>query len=324
MSSVIPSSRQEIFKAAERYASARMSVIPMKLDGSKRPALDEWNPYRERIAADYETREWFLRSDNAIGIVCGHIKVCTELTPPDPGIEVIDFDAGELFAPWYEMVSSIVDRLPVVATPSDGWHVYYRCFEVCGNTKIAMDHSRKRPTLIETRGNGGCVVAVGSPAKVHPVGKPYVLHSGPPVHEMPAISPNERRELWKAARTFNKDKEMVRKAIKRIERSQQPARNATKTDPIISEFNSRFRIGPILESQGWRSRDGIAWTRPGKAFGTSAKIVEASDGTELVRCFSSTPGLPMGSMNAFELCKHVYFGGDGKRAYRAAAERIGQ
>ncbi|MEI8212329.1 MAG: bifunctional DNA primase/polymerase [Planctomycetota bacterium] len=318
------STRQEIFEAAERYASARISVIPIRLDGSKAPAILSWKPYQERIAADYETREWFLRSDNAIGIVCGHIKVCTEITPPDPGIEIIDFDAGELFAPWREMVSSIVDRLPVVATPSGGWHVFYRCFEVCGNSKIAMDPTREKKTLIETRGNGGYVVGVGSPGAAHATGNQYALHSGPPVHDMPAISPNERRELWKAARTFNKDKEVIPKAIKRIERSQLPARNATNGDPIISEFNSRFRIGPILESQGWRSRDGIAWTRPGKAFGTSAKIVEASDGTELVRCFSSTPGLPMGSMNAFELCKHVYFGGDGKRAYRAAAERIGQ
>jgi hypothetical protein len=316
--------RNEVYDAAERYANSRMSIIPIRLDGSKRPAVPSWAPYQERIAADYETAEWFLESDHAIGIVCGFIKVCTEMASPDAGIEVIDFDAGELFAPWHDMVSGIVDRLPVVATPSGGWHVFYRCFEVGGNAKIAMDPSREKKTLIETRGHGGYVIGVGSPGAAHPTGKPYILHSGPPVHEMPTITREERRELWRAARTFNKDAEVVRLANKKIQRSQKPARPTTKTDPVISAFNARFRIGPILESQGWRSRDGITWTRPGKRYGTSASIVEASDGTELFRCFSSSAGLPPSSMNAFELFKNVYFGGDGKRAYRAAAERIGR
>ncbi len=315
--------RQEIFDASERYAQARISTIPIRLDGSKAPSIKSWTPYRDRIATDYERAEWFLDHDNAIGIVAGFITVCSELTPPDPGIEVVDFDAGELFEPWSALVRDIVERLPVVATPSGGWHVFYRCREVGGNAKIAMDPSREKKTLIETRGHGGYVVGVGSPGTAHATGKPYVLHSGPAVYEMPTITSDERRELWRAARTFNRDDAVLRQARKQVDRDHRP-RAAVGTDPIIAEFNARFRIGAILEAKGWRTRDGIAWTRPGKANGTSAKIIEASDGTELLKCFSSTPGLPMRSMNCFELVKQIHYGGDGHKAYAAAAERVGR
>jgi hypothetical protein len=43
-------------------------------------------------------------------------------------LEILDFDAPELFAPWYVLVEQLcpglVARLPLVQTPSDGRHLY--------------------------------------------------------------------------------------------------------------------------------------------------------------------------------------------------------
>ncbi len=61
----------------------------------------------------------------------------------------------------------------------------------------------KEEVGIETRGEGGYIVSVLSPSKVHPLNKPYVQTLGPPLPELPVITPDERKLLWAAARSFD-------------------------------------------------------------------------------------------------------------------------
>lgn len=305
--------RTTVYEFARRYIDGGVGVIPVRLDGSKRPALDSWKEYQQRLASPEELERWFLCSDHAIGIVCGKVS---------GGLEVLDFDDGSLFEPWFQLVSDIACGLTYIHTPSGGWHVIYRCEEIAGNTKIAMDPSRPKPTLIETRGEGGQVVAWGSPDRTHPIGKPYSKEAGPHPWAPWKIAPEERRRLWQAARTFNKDPEVIKVAKRQIERALRPVSVATGQDPIVAKFNAKFPIAGILERHGWTSRDGEHWTRPGKDFGTSARIVQATDGTELVKVFTSSTSLPTQSLNAFELVKRLDHQGDGKAAYRAAAEAV--
>jgi hypothetical protein len=138
--------RKTAFEFAKLYVAGGISIIPIKLDGSKSPAVALWKPYQTRIATDDELRTWFLQSDHGIGVRCGAVS---------GGLEVIDFDDGSLFEPWRLLVPDIVAALTIVQTPSDGWHVIYRCSEIGGNCKIAMDPDREKKTLIETRGEGG-------------------------------------------------------------------------------------------------------------------------------------------------------------------------
>lgn len=305
--------RKTVFEFAQRYVAGGISVIPIRLDGSKAPAVALWKPYQTRIATDDELRHWFLGSDHGIGICCGAVS---------GGLEVIDFDDGSLFEPWRLLVPDIVAALTIVQTPSDGWHVIYRCSEIGGNAKIAMDPDREKKTLIESRGEGGYVVAWGSPATAHPTGRPYVKNAGLHPWTPWKISPEDRRRLWSAARTFNKDSELVKQAKRQIERKLNPVAIATGSNPIIAKFNAKHPISDILQRHGWTSRDGLAWTRPGKTTGTSASIVQAQDGTELVRIFSSSTSLPTQSLNAFELVKQLEHGGDNRAAYKAAAEAV--
>ena len=303
-------------KLATEYRDAGISVIPLKLDGSKSPALPSWTPYRERLATDAELSEWFS-IPHGIGLVCGVIS---------GGLEVIDFDDGSLFEPWRQLVSAIVERLPVVETGGGGWHVLYRCSEIGGNVKIACDPSREKQTLIETRGEGGYIVGEGSPCSVHLSGLPYVQYSGPYLPSVPRITADERRELWKAARTFDKrGDDFTRKLAEKYTRTQ--VAPSGSTHPVVNDFNNRMDWTSILSRHGWTSRDGIHWTRPGKDFGTSAKVVIADDGSELLTVFSGNAGplSPNGShriLSKFNAWALLQFNGDNRAAFAAAKQEV--
>ena len=68
------------------------------------------------------------------------------------------------------------------------------------NQKLA--ESRDKKTLIETRGEGGYVVAPGSPLACHPLKQPYQLIRGD-LTQIPTITPDERQILLNTARSFN-------------------------------------------------------------------------------------------------------------------------
>ena len=182
------------YQIATEYRDAGLSVIPLRLDGSKKAAIPTWEPFTKRLASDRELSNWYARP-HGIGIVCGIIS---------GGLEVIDFDDGTLFEPWRKQVEKIVCWLPIVETPSGGYHVFFRCEEIGASAKIAVDPTREKTTLIETRGEASYVVGCGSPARCHATNYPYVQTMGPVLPEVPSISPSDRKELWRAARTFDR------------------------------------------------------------------------------------------------------------------------
>lgn len=317
---------------ALEYLRSGLSVIPVKTDGSKQPDAEAlptvcsvrsrklvgtWEPFIYRTPSITEIIEWFAWDDRAIGIVGGAVS---------GGLEVIDFDDGSLFEPWKREAGAIVDRLPVVSTGGGGWHVFYRCSEGGRNCKIAIDPSREKPTLIETRGQGGFVVAVGSPKHTHSSGKPYVHVSGPKLTDIPTITPSERRGLWTAARTFDCRPEHERAKLA-ARANRQLVRRTSQRDvhPVIAAFYDRNCWDSILTPHGWTTRDGEHWTRPGKQFGISARVMLADDGSELLTVFSGNAGplSPTGSYrswNKFDAWAALNHRGDNRAAFQAARE----
>lgn len=157
----------DALRHALAYARAGFSVIPIAGDGSKRPAI-EWKEFQGRQASQPEILRWYTGSNYGVGIVCGAVS---------GGLEVLDFDSAAVWEAYQQaLADNMRDKalsLPRVRTPSGGVHVYYRCRAVVeGNRKLARDAAGK--TLIETRGEGGQVVAPGSPACCHPSGRLYV------------------------------------------------------------------------------------------------------------------------------------------------------
>lgn len=286
-----------IHKLAIGYRDAGLSIIPVRVDGSKAPSAPDlpegvWKPYESRIATEDELNKWFNReSPAAIGMVCGAAS---------GGIEVIDFDQPELFWPWVSLISKTTfQKLAVVETPN-GWHCIYRCNEICGGRKLAMWEAPERRimrakhqgTRIETRGEGNYIVAEGSPVETHSTGRPYVQAFGPLLPDVQRISPEERRQLWHAAMSFDCSEDrksgQLRKARQLIRREIHSV-SYTGDEPWVW-FDRVGNWSALLEPHGWTSFDGCHWTRPGKSQGTSAKVNTNELGEEILTVFSSNAG----------------------------------
>lgn len=320
-----------ILDQAIAYVEHGLSVVPLRLDGSKGP-IGSWKIRQQEPPKWLDLKSDFHDKPAGIGIVCGVVS---------GGLEVLDFDAGELFFPWRQMVAGIVGKLPVVRTPK-GFHVYYRCDVISGNAKIAYLDGRKE-AAIETRGEGGFVVAPGSPAAVHPSGKLYEQFSGPslprpqlepggtihPGVGVPVITENERLALWRAARSFDQrgqaeaEKQHAAKQMVRELRGPVAPQSADQTTP----WGHYDAAGPawrdILEPCGWTSRDGIHWRRPGKEDdGHSAATRIADSGCEVLVVWSSSAGqlAPTGqghrTLGKFEAYTALNHNGDRSQAAR--------
>jgi hypothetical protein len=184
------------YEAARRYTRAGLHILPIKGDGSKAPSLPTWKEYQERLPTEEELHVWFEGHERGLAILGGH------------GLEVLDIERRDTFEAFAAAVEKeapgLIGRLTRVQTPGKegqpGDHLYYRC-EAAGRSQTLASAKKK---LIETRGEGGYVVAPPSPAQCHPTNKPYVHISGPALPDIPTITPAERDLLLCVARSFDR------------------------------------------------------------------------------------------------------------------------
>ena len=301
---------------AAAYLAAGLSIAPIRDDGSK-AATTAWRPYQKKLATSSELQRWFLADNVGIAIIHGKIS---------GGSEVIDIDNGDLLEPYCEEVErlepGLVDRLTIIRTPRPGFHLAYRCDEIGGNAKLAQSGGK---CIIETRGEGGYSLAPGCPAGCHPTGRQYNHYSGPPLEELPTITPGERRALFQAASTFDD--------AQPEEPRSEPARNYGRGLSPGDDYNQRVNWPEILEPAGWvqnhHNGDKTHWRRPGKQSGWSATTgCTSKTGNDLFCCFSSNAHPFEGAANgrlcssytkfaAYALLNHA---GD----FRAAAHELGR
>jgi putative DNA primase/helicase len=321
-------------KNATQLRDSGLSIIPIKPDRSKSPALSQWTCYQSRLPEDRELQKWFQHGQRSgVAIVGGKVS---------GGLEILDFDAPEFIAEWRQLVEEaapgFLEKLPQVETPTGGLHVFYRCSMIEGNQKLAKlrivvdgagehDHKGKAytarqdkgewiidPTSIETRGEGGYVLTVGCPPACHPSGKLYKLINSD-LTNIPTIAEERRAILLDCARSFNQ-------VIKNDQRqASQPTTNGGSR--AGDEFNKRGNIRGLLERHGWRylrpGRQGELWARPGVDH-TSATLYP--DGGLYV--FSSNaPGLDSGRVySPFSLYGILEHGGNFKQAAKKLAQYL--
>lgn len=269
-----------LLEQALHLADNGLSVIPIRCDGNRAPSV-LWKRFQSTRATRAELESWFGNGiKQGIGIVTGKIS---------GNLEVLDFDDPELFEPWKELVTEqvgadLVERLVLINTPSGRFHASYRCKEaVEGNLKLAkrLNDEGKVITLIETRGEGGYALTVGSPPECHPNNKPYTLLQGD-FANIPTITGAEREVLLNSARSLN---EYV-KPERIICAPFTPA-----GDRPGDHFNAEATWEEILEPHEWekvRECNGkVFWKRPGKETekGWSATTNHAD--TDLLYVFSS-------------------------------------
>jgi putative DNA primase/helicase len=308
------------------YVDAGLSVIPC-LSGQKRPAAQllppafdpatgavrttstghvrhTWKPYQNRLPTHQEVYRWFTdAAADAVAILGGAVS---------GGLEILDFDAPELLAPWANLVmyidADLLPRLPLVQSPSGGWHVYYRALHVAGNLKLAVDPEQDKPTLIETRGQGGYVLAPPSPG--------YTLLRGT-LTPVPVVTPSERQTLLAAARHFDQ-----REPDPEPQSHPPQRRPSTAGHRPGDDYNARGNVRALLRQHGWRCvrTDGRQeyWRRPGKQHSWSATLLEEGDGRWFYNFSSNAPGLePDAAYTPFALYTALEHRGDFSAAAKA-------
>ena len=111
----------ETLEAALKLSQASYSFIPVRLDGSKAPALKEWKSYQKKSPTDDEILEWFDSTNPpGIGIIHGSYS---------GGSEAVDVDDPALVKAFEkrleEVAPGLLSKLIIVKTPRPGRHYYY-------------------------------------------------------------------------------------------------------------------------------------------------------------------------------------------------------
>ena len=263
-----------------------------------------------------ELINWFVVSPGAgIGIVGGAIS---------GNLEIIDFDQLDLYDLWWALIRDVAPDLLakltlLVGTPKPGRHVPYRCDRIEGNQKLAWDDDGKS-TLIETRGDGGYIVAAGSPLACHPSGRSYEVLKGSWEH-VPTITTAERDILLGLARSFNRYTPPDNTPPSHRVRGGAPG------DRPGDEYNARVGWDEVLTPSGWtvagRCGEATYWKRPGKTEPGHSAISGNGDDRLCVFSSNAAPLEPYGdrkkTYSKFDAYTTLYHGGDFSTAAKALA-----
>lgn len=260
--------QKNLLEVAFHYLDSGLSFMPISTDGKRIPRC-KWKPLQKRLPTDEDIDGWYgIGSPKyGISIITGEVS---------GGLENIDFDDMGVYKPWQnrvnELMPGLCEKLVVVQSPRPGRHLYYRCNEIEENQKLAerFDEDEKRvKTMIETKSEGGSVVAPGSPASCHKTGRLYTFLGGKTFANLQRITPEERNVLLAAARQLN---EYVGPTPPRDYRPQQQSLLAFGRPG--DDFNAKANWADILEPHGWslvhtNDRE-LHWERPGKNEGTTS------------------------------------------------------
>lgn len=266
-----------MIEAINTFIELGLSVIPtLPADHPVRPKrpASSWKQYQTQIATLREIRQLFPAGNGySVALVAGKVS---------GNLEVIDFDAPELFQPFMDQLRAARPELEAKllrqATPSGGFHLLYRCTEpVQGNQKLARSTDGKE-TLIETRGQGGYALVAPSPG--------YRLDGD--ISTLTTITSEDRAFLLGLARSFDQHAEPVHRT------------EYGNTDPHVDGgerpgdvFERIADWNDLLIADGWLYLQTVGgrdhYSRPGKTpSGTSATVHEKG-----LYCFSSGTPLPV-------------------------------
>ena len=59
---------------AKGYIAAGVSVLPLRLDGTKGPGIISWKEFQTRLATNAELDEWFGDNNAGIGVITGKVS----------------------------------------------------------------------------------------------------------------------------------------------------------------------------------------------------------------------------------------------------------
>jgi hypothetical protein len=228
------------------------------VDGNKR-AIRPWKKYQTQMITEAEFESQMADAKaKGVAVICGKIS---------GNLGILDIDAkydlsGSLWSDFLDLLPDYLKpKLYIVETKNNGYHIYYFCEALNGNTKLAQryttDQERKDTphdkvrVLIETREEGGYAVA-----------PPTVGYKIAGALEIPTITAEERQQLFEAARSFNQVYDEVRESKAQVN-------DGFSLSPF-DDYNKRGQDDMInrLVSAGWKvvtsNSKKVVFLRPGK------------------------------------------------------------
>jgi putative DNA primase/helicase len=289
---MMPDATTTVLDTALAFHDAGCSVIPVALDGTKRPNL-AWKPYQTQRATRDHVHQWFATGHPGLGVITGNISQNLEMLELEgraiagnllPSLTEKALENG-LADLWRRVTTGYAE-----ATPSGGVHFLYRVTGgTPGNTKLARrpatpdelaaNPNDKIKVLVETRGEGGFVVVAPSHGTTHPTGKPWQRAVGDPT-TIPTITADEHEALHNLARLVD-DMPLPAPAGPPTTRATPKASTAGISPG--DDYNARATWHDLLAGHGWEpiSQHGkeTRWRRPGKtAPGPSATTNHGDQG----------------------------------------------
>lgn len=278
-----PTEASPVLSTALAYLRSGVSVLPIRADGSKSPAISRWSWLQQERMTEQEVRRHF-NINVKVGVICGAIS---------GHLEVIDFDEPDFI---YEFLDAAAllgfdrSRFVIVKTPSGGHHLYYRHEgQTSGNLKLAMTEDHQ--VRIETRGEGGYVV--GADSQCCPSGNSYRFIQGD-LDTVTVLTASEREQLLGCARSFNRDVRLAERDQAKSERGETAHHPADMNLRPGDDYNQRTEWADVLGPLGWKqigSRGGTDyWQRSGKE-GKTCSATTNHGGSDRLHVFSSN-GFP--------------------------------
>jgi replicative DNA helicase len=324
---------KEINDKAKEYLKAQLSVIPTKED--KLPALSSWKPYQTSRIKEEQVDSLFNGANvKGLGIICGAISGDLEVIDVDTKYDLTGSLWDELTALLKDHLADVYNRLVIAQTKSGGYHIYYRCSSIASNLKLAnrltteaekqkayifeiergglaekakkASENDKQRVLIETRGQGGYVIAPPTPGYTYLQGNPC---------NIPTITPEEREVIFSISQSFD---ELVEEVKPKVSTTSATASSSTELSPF-EDYNLRGDVVTLLDSKGWKAinQQGqrINLLRPGKT--DSKTSGNFHTGLRVLRVFSSSTEFnPEKGYNPSQVFSLLECSGDNTIAYR--------
>ncbi|MCX6280200.1 MAG: DUF3987 domain-containing protein [Bacteroidetes bacterium] len=291
---------------------------PIPLWNNKAPMLEKGHPFLYQLVNEDSLDRLFSKAEK-IGVVCGDVS---------SGFECMDFDAkaGEPIAEIFQRImtdptaNTIIKRnnLPIVKTPSGGYHIYYRQSERKQASRV-LAYWETGKVMIETRGNGAYVATIPSEG--------YKQLHGASLTEIARITEEERDYLFSLAESMTR---FIKTKSEHTTNGKWPEKFDINT--VWGRYNETEveEAKNILIENGWRCirerRDGVQyWQRPGKPDGDDSTSATFGRLRNMFYCFTdNAPGFEKEKgyslLDIFIIYKH---GGDQKKAIQELEIRYG-
>lgn len=332
-------------EAALELLAHGIAPIPVRMDGSKRPALSSWKQYQERLPTEAEVLAWFADDAAGLGLLTGPISgnlIMGEVEGRGmaelPTIRAYAEACGQLDL-WNRATTAWLEQ-----SPSGGLHYFYRSTEEPpGNQKLARrpataeelaeNPADKVKVLTETRATGGFAVVAPTNGKGHETGQPWVNLLGGPA-SIPTLTPEEISDFHRMLSIINSMPAPAAPSPPAgpgiFTRQTADSNGQSGTFDGVSpldDYEAKTSWPEILEPEGWT----LVWTdhactsywrRPGKTSGQASATTGHSHDRDRLYVFSTSTDLPTETpMTKQFVYAALHHGGDMSKAASALRKK---